>query len=517
MSGWHDNPWRRAALAAGLAAVLAAGCTRWSVRDSPPGVVLRTDRPEQMRLTLADGARVELRSPRLSGDSLLGLSTHGVRLAVPTDEVRQVEVRTTNTAGTVALVGLGVGAVLVAIAAASGGDDDGPETPPPPYDPNEPWSCPLVYSWDGEAWRLDSGTFGGAVARPLARTDVDGLEHARDVGGEVRLRLSAELDETDYVDALELLAVDHPRGTTVAPDGRGDLHVLGALRAPLAARDLNGRDALERVRSADGWSWESALAPRDTTDPRDLRDGLELEFARPVGSDRARLVLDAHNTVWAASMVGEYMRLHGDGLEAWHSSLEADPGRAARIGHRFAEEGFLAVSVETEDGFERQDLVWEAGPEVVKRQVAVLDLSRVRGDRVRVRLESVPSFWLVDRAALEFGDGGPAAIHALAPESARTTDGRDVAPLLAAIDGREHVMERGDAAEVVYRVPPRAPGAERSYVLRSSGWYRIHASRPGAPDAETLARIESEPGSIARLAVARANAALSVLAAGGAW
>lgn len=327
--------------------------------------------------------------------------------------------------------------------------------------------------------------------------------------------MAAELEETDYVDALSLLVVDHPRGTTVAPDSEGAVHVLGPLQAPVAARDHGGRDALPRVREADGWSWESAPIRKDTARAADLRDGLVLDFLRPPGAASARLVLDAHNTPWAAWLMLEYVRLHGEGADAWHAELAAQPERARRLGRRLAAEAFLSVALETERGFEPQGLVWEAGPEVVKRHVARLDLSRVRGERVRVRLESVPSFWLVDRAAIDYSDPAAAVVRELVPESATDLGGRDVLPRIAAADGLEYEMEKGDAAEVVFRVPPAESEVERSYLLRSTGWYRIHARGRGEPDRETLARIENEPDAIARLAVARMNEAIDLLAVGG--
>ena len=104
-------------------------------------------------------------------------------------------------------------------------------------------------------WQLglkESGTFGGAIFRTLSRTDVDNLDFARAEEGQLRLRLANELAETDYVDALSVLAVDHAPGVTVAPDGHGVLHSLGSLTPPLSAHDDRGHDALDRVVSADG-------------------------------------------------------------------------------------------------------------------------------------------------------------------------------------------------------------------------------------------------------------------------
>jgi hypothetical protein len=99
-------------------------------------------------------------------------------------------------------------------------------------------------------------------------------------------------------------------------------------------------------------------------------------------------------------------------------------------------------------------------------------------------------------------------------ELARTADGDDVRDALAASDGRELVLEPGSGAELSLLVPALAPGLEHTYVLRSSGWYRIHGSSIGEPRIAALARVENEPGAIARLSVARMNRALEILAEG---
>jgi hypothetical protein len=175
-------------------------------------------------------------------------------------------------------------------------------------------------------------------------------------------------------------------------------------------------------------------------------------------------------------------------------------------------EAFLNVSVWTGDRWTPQGLIWEAGPEVPKRQALALDLSEVDGDVLRVRLESVPSLWLIDRVAIDYSCEPSFSVRELHVETAIDAAGRDVRPLLTAADGQHYVLEPGDYAELKFRVPPVPDGLARSYVLRSHGWYRIHSPGVGEPDPHTLAWIENEPLSIARFSVARMNEALVGLA-----
>ena len=134
------------------------------------------------------------------------------------------------------------------------------------------------------------------------------------------------------------------------------------------------------------------------------------------------------------------------------------------------------------------------------------------GDTVLVRLESAPALWLVDRVAMDFTADGPLTVHELPLTSARDRAGNDVAPLISAADGREYVMETGDAAEMSFRVPTLAAGMDRTFLLRSSGWYRIHVPSAGAPDVAMLDAVMRQPLGISRTTVAGLNAALARLA-----
>ena len=492
---------------------LAAGCTTWRTQSAAPEHVIAARNPDRVRVTRPDGSTVEMIRPLITGDTLLGsrpgsaVNDTLARLAIPLSDVRSVAVQQVSAGRTVLLL-TGVGLTAIAIAAAATNDPE-PVRPPSPSD-GPPVSCPLVYSWDGSNWRLDSGTFGGAIAPALARTDVDNLVFATTQGDSLRLRVANELSETDYLDELSLLVVDHPLGATVAPDASGRLHTLGALIPPRGAHDFRGRDALARVEVADGWSWESNPSKRDPAVSADIRDGLELVFARPAGR-RARLVLDGSNTPWASHLMQEFIAAHGRETQAWYDSLKTRPGLARSLGSLMAGEGFLGVSVWADGQWQPQGYFWEVGPEILKRQVFGLDLSRVEGDSLRIRVESAPSFWLIDHVALDTSSRSGLEVHEVRANSARTPAGTDIRDLLRASDGRQFIMETGEGAELTFRVPPTPAGRARSYLIRSSGWYRIHGDETAEPDIGTLAQVYSGAHGASRVSVQRLNAALLAL------
>lgn len=521
------RPLAIAVLAALLSALLAVNCTSWRREKTSPRDVLTAQKRDQVRVTLVGGARLELRDPWIEGDSLLGyqgtVPTGGERtrwphrrsdaVAIPLESVLHVELPHLDAGKSIGLV-LGIGVTIAVVAILL---DSGHESTPVTFGGgggDEMMSCPLVWSWDGLAWKLDSGTYAGAIMPALARTGVDELEHARAEGGIVRLRLTGLSGETEHVDALSLLVVDHDPGVAAVPDGAGGLHSVGESRAPTRARDFAGRDALPRVAKADGWCWESVPVDRDPAIESDLHDGLELDFARPPGARNAALVVDATNTPWAAHLMREVVAMHGSGTQAWYDAVGADSARAARIRAVFAREAFLRVSIWCRDGWQPQGMIWESGPEVLKQQAVHLDLSGAEGDAVRVRLDSAPNLWLVDRVAIDYTPERELTAKEVRPGQARDLAGRDIRRLLAAEDRVEYVMTPADTAEVTFQVPPIPAGQTRTYLARTTGWYRIRTPESGEPQTAITDRLETEPGAVARFAVTRMNRALATMAAG---
>ena len=497
-----------------------SACTSWKEINPPVEPALATERPSEVRVTLADGNEIQLSSPVIRSDSLKWLKLAGtgeeqpVWGSVALSDVQAIEVKQSDAVKTTLLVvGVGVLAVLGIAAVAAAVADD----PPPPrtyYGEPVQFSCPLVYSWDGEGWRLDSGTFGGAFLEPLARTDLDGLQYARAENGLLRLRLANELQETDHVDELDLLVVDHAAGTEVIPDGSGNLYEIGSLAAPLSARDDHGRDALEAIRSADGWGWESSPTGRDTSVVADIRSSLVLEFERPTGAAEATLVVHGNNTPWASWLMQDFIAGHGRETESWYAAMNSDPAASGALGDALAREAFLSVSVWTGQSWEYRGLVWEAGPEIAKRQALPLDLAAVAGETVRVRLESVPLYWNLDQVGIDFSASLAPEARIVEPERVTMeSDGRDMLSLLADRDGRELVLEPGDAAELSFEVPPESDGHARSYLIATTGWYRIHTRDSDLPPRPELARVGTEPGAVSRLSVARLNEAMAGLEA----
>ncbi len=168
-------------------------------------------------------------------------------------------------------------------------------------------SCPLLYTWDGTGWRFINEVLGVA---PLGMPLAVGVIHPADsdeyvlvpgealqpLDGAFELRFTEELREAGYLDAIRLLAVDHPPNTQVVPDERfvspphPEFRIF-LVDEPLVpvARNERGDDVTELIRSVDGrWTSPAALGPYEGLA---APHAVELELPAVGGDEVLRLFL----------------------------------------------------------------------------------------------------------------------------------------------------------------------------------------------------------------------------------
>jgi len=94
-----------------------AACTSWQTQELAPEQVLAQEQPDQVRVTLSDGQRLELRYPAVHGDTLTGMR-EARQVAVPLERVSRLELREADGGKTLLLVGgVMLGTVIAAGAA----------------------------------------------------------------------------------------------------------------------------------------------------------------------------------------------------------------------------------------------------------------------------------------------------------------------------------------------------------------------------------------------------------------
>jgi hypothetical protein len=446
--------------------------------------------------TASDGTTWSFQDPGASvvGEQLVARAEpDGATVRIPMEDLSHVVVeRRESDGGKTALFVIGVAitgiALIALIAAASAEPDPQPSTE----------SCPFIYSWDGNTYVLDAEPYGGATTRGLERDDFTELEHLVASDGVYRLRVANELEETQHTNQFELWAIDHAPGVRVVPDVDGNLYALEQLVAPVAATDGAGRDLLPWLASTDFAIWEPLP---ETGEEVSSRRRVVLEFDRPDGADRARLVARVATGLWGSHMIREMLAIRGERLDDWYRWVDEDPAAREMIrAWSLREELFeLKVWVEEPTGWELRGLLPGGGPYVSDDRVVELDVSRVKGDRLRIRLDPPAGFWALNSFAVNWGGDEPFELTRLAPVEARDAANVDLVGLLSGADDRYHVMEEtGQEISVVFEAPPPVPDLDRTLILHSRGYYRLRGVGTGSGDPGLVTQIEWIPGAVHR-------------------
>jgi hypothetical protein len=364
-------------------------------------------------------------------------------------------------------------------------------------------SCPFVYSWDGTQYVFDAEPYGGAITRGLERDDYSELEHLREQNGLYRLMLTNEVDETQFTNLTELWVVDHAPELRVVSDEKGNLRGFGDVQKLRAARDLYGNDLLPWLQSTDRKIWE----PDAVAGPNgNLRQEVILTFPKPEGVKQANLIANAATGLWGSYMIKRMVELRGREAVSWLSSLDHDRTSVAALEAWGAREETYRLRVEVEEptGWELRGTLPPGGPLLAEDRVIPLDVSRVPGNQLRIRLRPPVGFWALNSFAVAYGAGQEVGVLRVAAKSATTWDNKDVLGDLTAVDDRYYAMPyTTDRAEITFPAPPRKHGTERTVFLHSRGWYQLHLGANGEPDETTLTKLLSVPGAPVQFAADR--------------
>jgi hypothetical protein len=228
-----------------------------------------------------------------------------------------------------------------------------------------------------------------------------------------------------------------------------------------------------------------------------------MTFPKPAGATQVKLVANAATGLWGSYMIKKMVELRGRDVGAWYTSMdESQSARDALFAWEVREELFaLKISVEEPTGWEVRGILPGTGPFISKDRIVLLDVSRVHGDQLRIRIQPPAGFWALNSFAVDYTADRPVNVEKIEPATAKDQQGKNVLPELAANDDRYLAMPNiGDTADLTFHVPSQHAGTDRTVFLHSRGYYKLHITATGEPDTKTLQEIENVPGAAARYA-----------------
>jgi hypothetical protein len=462
---------------------VASGCIHNVTTPKPdPGTTI-SERLAGVVLVSRRRVMFDQQNGRYEEGRIIG-TLQGQEISISPDSVSHLLVRRFDALGTAGLV-VGVAALAVgtAVAIAIATKE----------------SCPFVYSWDGTRYVFDAEPYGGAVSRGLARDDFGRMDHLRAVDGEYRLRVVNEVNESQWTDLMELWVIDHQPGVRPIPDEFGTLHGVAEPAAPRSARDQQEQNLLPWLEAADSLMWE----PRPSADPAaSIRDTVTLVFDKPEAATTMKFVARVATGAWGSHQIRSLLSRMGAGRDEWYRRVDRNPAAADSVRRWAIQEGLygLVVEVREPDGWQVRGFLPGGGPFIAEDRIVALDVSRVDGPEVALRLRPARGFWAFDWFAADFSPERAFAVDTLRVVRAEDPRLGDVTGLLRRTDQMEHPLPTtGDHAFLRFRAPRARTGLERTVLLHSRGWYTLRGIPEWTGPVVDMDRLFAEPGLAARL------------------
>jgi len=121
-------------------------------------------------------------------------------------------------------------------------------------------SCPVLFAHDGEQFRQENPLLTACEATGYREVVTDYYHLKTSVAapdGLIRLELREMEDEITYLEAMQLIAVDHDVSTQVGVSAGGEIFSFTSALEPLAAVDQKGVDQLGALKEKDGYTFQA--------------------------------------------------------------------------------------------------------------------------------------------------------------------------------------------------------------------------------------------------------------------
>ena len=389
--------------------------------------------------------------------------TESGKVLIPFPAIQKVEVYDIDLGKTIAYTTLGIagtlGAIFIVILLTKS-------------------SCPFIYAYNGESYEFIGEIYSGSIYPPLERHDYLALPNLQPIKNEYKIKITNEIKEIQHTNMTELFVFDHPENIEVLVDKYGNTHTLSNLILPETSKTLDGSNIDSLLSSKDSLVYMSGIPDEYSGD----MDAVILTFDKPLGQDTGKLVIKGKNSFWLDYIHGQFSELFGERFDTWkEKQKKQSPEKMIKWS---LDQGIpLSVYLETEDGWEFADYYNVVGPLAAKEDVLEIDLSKIKGDKVKIKLEFGFLFWEIDYAAMDFTPNHSFQKHTIPIFSAIDQSNNNVADRLMYDDEKYYIQPHvGDRAVLTFQVPNKSEGTKRSFILHSKGYYEILKEIDGKPD-----------------------------------
>jgi hypothetical protein len=361
--------------------------------------------------------------------------------------------------------------------------------------------CPYIYAFDGKNYVLDAEPLGGAICEGLSRTDYSDMDYLRPTDGKFKILVRNENDETQYIDELSLININHSAGEHVSKNQQGEFFKYKSLLHPLSVIDEKNTDITNLFLENDNIKWQTDL-PVSLNEKLPIeKHALHFKFKRDKDARNAMILINSGTAVWGSYMIKEILSLYGKEVNDWYGKIfNGSEEQKNLYSFMLREEMFyLKLNLLEKEGFKTKAVLRGGGPLVDEDILLNIPLENTGGDYIDFTLNPPPGFWKIDKVGIiyDYEKVNEEDIIKLKCADATEKTKNDISNDIFATDKNYYVMPvTGNRCSLQFDVPYNYSRETSSLFLKTSGWYEIHLDKTADKNDAMLNKIMNVSGSI---------------------
>lgn len=323
--------------------------------------------------------------------------------------------------------------------------------------------CPRVESINSQSTQFHGSLFPGSIFKSLERDDYLILVHVLTEDGNINLRISNDLPETEYIDQLQVLEVEHNGYSYLGVDNGN--RFIGYNQSETSTSSVGGisNNITNTLKYRDSLTYDF-----DNLDTPDELNAITLSYERSEFPGQSKLIIRGKQSQWLETVANYIFLKIGKSYNNWVTRKDRSP--AKRWKDKNVRQGVaLNVYLKVNDKWEYVGSHHDGGTLSMRELVMDIDLTKVTSSVIEIKLESAYKIWEIDYVGITNDWSEDLTVNSLDIQKAVDHEDNDISELIKHVDDNYHIQDgNGTYVELIVKGPSMASS---SIVLKGSGYY----------------------------------------------
>jgi hypothetical protein len=340
-------------------------------------------------------------------------------------------------------------------------------------------NCPQVFIDNRNNYEFVSGVYSGSIYASMERSDYLPLP-ASETENELKLKIANVKNEEQYINRIQLMKINHRVGVNVLIDRHGNALTYNIPQPPFKASINNSTDIRKSIAAKDNESYSFNSEKNENG-----FSSATFTFKKPANAQKAKLIVHGGNSLWSGYIYHRFAEMFGDKYETWRSQKDtSDP----KVMEQWQKDQSLPlmVYIEKNGQWEMADYFAHTGNTATRDMIMELDVSNIKGDEIKIKMETAYQFWNLDYAVMDFSADETMGISLINATSAYKTGNTDQKESLEEKDKKYCKLLADEEVSLTFNLQDEKKKDEISLFLISTGYYHNIQKYPGTPDLKTL-------------------------------